>query len=254
MRRRKLIIGNWKMNPASLAEARALFGKVKRAAEKLERIETVLCPPFPYLGAFAHSGTARFFLGAQDVFWENSRRATGEVPPEMLADLGVSHVIVGHSERRALGETNEVVAKKTLAALKEGLRAIACVGEKERDSDGRFYAALKNQLAQSLSCVPRRYFLDLAIAYEPLFAIGKSAREAMTPRDICEISIFIRKALTDMYGAETALLPPILYGGSVEAANASAILKEGRVDGLLIGHASLVPEEITTILKNADEL
>jgi triosephosphate isomerase len=249
---KKIIVANWKMNPATAAEARALFAKTKRAASRLEKVETVICPPFPYLGLFAHSGTTRVSLGAQDVFYSNSGRATGEVSPEQLTDLGVSSVIVGHSERRALGETNDMVAKKALAALKEGLRVILCIGERERDPDGRFYDVLSEQLASSLAQVPRRFLGDLCVAYEPVFAIGKSFRDAMTPRDIRETSLFLKKTLTDLYDRESGTALPILYGGSVEEANTAAVITEGGADGLLVGHKSLDAEAFTKMLTAAN--
>lgn len=251
---KKLIIANWKMHPGTRTEARALFFKTKRAGSKLEKVETVICPPFPYLGVFADSETARVSLGAQDVFWQNSAAATGEVSPEMLRDFGVSYVIVGHSERRRLGESDEVVAKKAIAVLRESMHPIICIGEKERDPDARYFDILKNQLKNSLAGIQRKSFGDLFIAYEPIWAIGKSARDAMNPRDVQETSIFVRKALADFSDAEAAQLPAIIYGGSVEETNAAALLSEGGVDGLLIGHKSLDVESFIHLLKSANAI
>lgn len=251
MKRKYLIVANWKMNPGSAAEARVLFSKTKQTGSRLDKVETVICPPFLYLGLFAHGGTRRVFLGAQNVFWANFARATGEVSPEMLKDLGVIYCIVGHSERRSLGETSEMVSKKLSAALAEGLIPIVCVGERERDVEGKYFDLLKNQLIASLSGTARAAFRDISIAYEPLWAIGKSAREAMEPRVICEMSIFIRKVLSDQYGEEAAKLPRILYGGSVEERNIASILSEGGVSGLLVGHASLNAEGFGKMLKAA---
>ncbi len=249
---KKIIVANWKMNPGTLAEARLLFAKIKRAASRLENVLTIICPPFAYLAAFAHSGATRVALGAQNASPQNGGRLTGEVSPEMLRDLGVSYCIVGHSERRALGETDEVIAAKVRAVVAEGMTPILCVGERARDAEGRYFEILKNQLAASLARLPRASFRTLVIAYEPLWAIGKSAREAMSPRAVCETSIFIRKVLTDLVGAENAQQPQILYGGSVEEENTAAILAEGGVDGLLVGHISLESERFITILKRAD--
>ncbi len=254
MKKKKLIVANWKMYPGSSAEARVLFNKTKQAGARLENVETVICPPFPYFGLFAHSSGARVSLGAQDVFWANSARATGEVSPEMLKDLGVSYCIVGHSERRALGETDEVVSKKLKAVLAEGLTPIVCVGEKERDVEGRYFGILKTQIAASFSGMKKAQLRDVCIAYEPLWAIGKSAREAMEPRVIREMSIFIQKVLSDLYGEEAAQLPRILYGGSAEEGNTAPILTEGGVSGLLVGHASLDAERFIKMLKTANAL
>lgn len=251
---KKIIVANWKMNPSTVVEARALFAKTKRAASRLEKVETVICPPFPYLGIFSHAGTSRFSLGAQDVFYSNSGRATGEVSPEMLCDIGVSYCIVGHSERRALGETDEIVSKKIKAVLAEGLTAILCIGEKERDVEGHYFDILKQQMAASLFGIRRPQFRDVVIAYEPIWAIGKSAREAMAPRDICEMSIFIRKVLADIYDQETAVVPAVIYGGSAEEENADAILTEGNVQGLLVGHKSLDANAFIGILRIAENI
>ena len=252
--RKRLIVANWKMQPGSAAEARLLFGKLKRSGSKQGNVETVICPPFPYLGLFAHAGTTRVSLGAQDAFWQNSARVTGAVAPEVLHDLGVAYVIVGHSERRALGETDEETAKKTAAVIKEGMQAILCIGERERDADGRYFDFLKHELRSSLSGIQRRQLTDLIIAYEPIFTIGKSARDALNPRDIREMSIFIRKVLSDMYEPDVAAAVPILYGGSAEEANTPAILLEGGVAGLLGGHASLDAEGFGKMLKTANAL
>lgn len=242
------------MNPPNAAEARVLFSKTKQAGSRLDKVETVICPPFPYLGLFAHGGTTRVSLGAQDVFWANFARATGEISPEMLKDLGVSHCIVGHSERRSLGETDEIVSKKLRAVLAEGLTPIVCVGEKERDAEGRYFDVLKTQIAASCSGLTRAQLRDISVAYEPLWAIGKSAREAMEPRVIREMSIFIQKILADLYGEEAAKLPRILYGGSAEEGNTASILIEGGVNGLLVGHASLNAEGFAKMLKSANAL
>ncbi len=242
------------MNPGSAAEARVLFARSKLAGGKLDKVETVLCPPFPYLGLFAHSGGARVSLGAQDVFWANGGRATGEVSPEMLKDIGVSYVIVGHSERRALGETDETVAKKVKAVLAEGLTPIVCVGERERDAEGRYFDILKSQIAASLAGISRPQLRYIVIAYEPLWAIGKSAREAADPRSIREMSIFIQKVLSDSFGEEVAKEPRLIYGAAVEESNTASILSEGGVSGLLAGHASLDAEEFAKILKAANSI
>lgn len=252
MRKKTRIIANWKMNPASLAEAKVLFAKTKKEGSKFDKVETIICPPSVYLGLFSHAGTTRVSLGAQDVFYANGVRATGQVSPEMLADVGVSYCIVGHSERRALGETDDVVAKKTLAVLKEGMNAVLCIGEQERDVDGHYFGVLKNQLKDSLVGVQKKWLAGLIVAYEPVWAIGKSARDAMNPRDIHEMAIFIQKVLTDMYDPTSASSIPLLYGGSAEEGNTSAILTDGGVSGLLVGHASLGVEKFSKMVKVAN--
>ena len=239
------------MNPSALAEVKVLFKKISLASGRLRNVETILCPPFIFLSVLSGVGVK---LGSQDVFWQNGGRFTGEISPEMLKGLGVSHCIIGHSERRELGESDEVVSKKVNAALREGLRAVMCIGERERDSSGVYFDFLKDQLKKSLAGVPLRFLTDLIIAYEPIWAIGKSFRDSMTPADIREMTIFIRKVLSDIYERKAGSSVPIIYGGSVEPENVAEVLKEGGVDGVLVGHRSLVAEEFIAILKSANNI
>ena len=236
---KKLIIFNLKMNLPVLADWRKIGDS---------KAEVVVCPPFVFLEDVSRI-ISRSRLGAQDVFWANSARATGEVSPEMLKDLGASYCIIGHSERRALGETDDSVSKKLRAALAEGLTPIVCVGEKERDAEGRYFGILKAQLTASFSGITRAQFRDISIAYEPLWAIGKSAREAAEPRVIREMSIFIQKVLSDLYGEEAARLPRILYGGSVKPDNVKELMAQPDIDGGLVGGASLQLEEFASIVR-----
>jgi len=249
-KRKKIIVGNWKMNPSTLEEAKILFSKVKRASVKFRSVETVLCPPFVYLGAFARPKGVK--LGAQNVFWEIGGKFTGEVSPVMLKSLGCSYVIVGHSERRALGETDEIVSKKIKAVLNAGIRVILCVGESERDQNGAYFEFLKNQIKHSLFGTDRSSLGNLLIAYEPIWAVGKSFKESMQPSDIHETVIFIRKVLSDMYDQATAASIPVIYGGSVESENIVKVFLDGGVGGVLVGHKSLISDEFISMLKSAD--
>lgn len=244
---KKLIVSNWKMNPATLDEAKALCKKVSKVSGRLRNIESVICPPFVHLASLSVKN-----LGAQDVFWRNGGSFTGEISPEMLRDLGVSYCIVGHSERRTIGESDELISKKVLAALREGLKVILCIGEKERDVAGAYFEFLKTQLKQSLAGVERKYLLDITLAYEPLWSIGKSFADAMKPIDIRETSIFIRKVLSDIYDQKVASSVRIIYGGSVEKENISGILSEGEVAGVLVGHKSLEADDFIELLKCAN--
>src|SRR3990167_8240806 len=149
----------------------------------------------------------------------------------MLKSLGVSYCLVVHSERRAIGETDEDVSKKVNAALRESLKVIVCIGERERDSSGAYFEFLKNQLKKSLAGVQPRFLSDLIIAYEPVWAIGKSFRESMTPDDIREMTIFIQKVLSDSYDRKMVAAIPIIYGAAVEPENVAAVLQEGEVAG-----------------------
>jgi triosephosphate isomerase len=252
---KKIIIANWKMNPGTLAEAKKIFGGVKKTAQKLSRVETVVCPPFVYLHELwkVQRGN-KCALGAQDVFWERSGSFTGEISGGMLLDSGVKYVIVGHSERRALGETDDIVNKKIHRALKDGFKTIVCIGEKERDTHARYFLFLEHEIKQSLAKITRAMLKNIIIAYEPLWAIGKDAKRPATANEFLEMVIFIRKILSDMFGKKEAFAVPILYGGSVNHRNAKEFLNMDGSAGLLVGRASLEPKLFEKILFYAETL
>ena len=177
---------------------------------------------------------------------------TGEISAPMLKDLGAKFVIVGHSERRAMGETNEMIRKKLEIAFNHGITPILCIGEKIRDKEGAHLEFIKNQIKECLTGLQKRNLVGQIVAYEPIWAIGKSYRESMSPTDIHETALFIEKVSGEMFGKDIAGSFKILYGGSVEAENASGMMEYGNIDGFLVGHASLVPEQFAAILKAAD--
>ncbi len=237
MKKSITIVANWKMMPANLSEAKVLFEKTKKAAKKYSSLSVVVCPPAVFLGALKSGGQKGYFLGAQNMSGEKEGAYTGEVSSSMLKSLGVSYVIVGHSERRAMGETDAAISQKLRRALLEDLSPILCIGERSRDKDGNFFEAVKQQLERSLADVPAKLAGKLLIAYEPLWAIGEFSKGAITPRDLHEMIIFIRKTLVNLYGRK-AISVPILYGGSVDDANAPLFIKEADAAGLLVGRTS----------------
>lgn len=172
----------------------------------------------------------------------------------MLADAGSVYSIVGHSERRALGETNEEVSKKVKASLENKIYPILCVGESDRDEALEYLNVLRDQIVEAYDKIPKSRVKDIVVAYEPIWAIGKKAKRGATPLEIREMVMFIKRVIGDLY--KTKSLPPtkILYGGSVDEKNVSEIISEGGVDGLLIGRASLDPKKFTEILKKIDNL
>jgi triosephosphate isomerase len=244
-----LIVGNWKMNPGTAEEAKQIFKEIKLFARNLKNIKLVICPPFVYLSDLEKTSEPKIILGAQDMFWEKSGAFTGEISPSMLSDE--SYVIIGHSERRELGESDEMVAKKVNSAIKAGLKPILCVGEKERDDHGEYWHFLRNQIINSLDKLPKKYLTKLVIAYEPVWAIGQA--EAMKVEDIHITTIFIKKVLTEIFKDKAVLKIPILYGGSVSHLNASEIIKAGEVQGLLVGRESLNSKKFGELLKNVDQ-
>jgi len=252
---KKLIIANWKMAPATFAEAKKIFSAIKKTAGAKKNVQTVVCPPFVYTRELANMVSGhRCVVGTQDLFWEKSGSYTGEISADMLKDAKAKYVIIGHSERRALGETNDVVGKKVSAALRAGFRTVLCIGEPERDEHGGYIKFLIEELHAALGSVNRPMLSSLVIAYEPIWAIGKKGSEAAGPEDVLEISILIKKVLADMFDKNNVMDIPILYGGSVDHTNAQMFFDSGGVQGLLVGRASRDPKKFEKILKIANEI
>src|SRR3989344_2476547 len=253
MKKKKIIVGNWKMNPRTLKEAENLFAKVSKALPRVKKTEIVVCPPYLYLERLKKF-SRKIVLGAQDAFWEDAGAFTGEVSAEMLYNLGVRYVILGHSERRELGETDGFVNKKIRSALGAGLVPVLCVGEKERDANHEYFGAVKSQVEKCLKGVSKNLISKIIIAYEPVWAISStSGRRDATPADSRELVIFIRKTLSDLSSPEIAGETRVIYGGSANQRDAKDFLENGGVDGLLPGRASLDPEEFAKIVKIAEK-
>ncbi len=247
--RSPLVVANWKMHPATLAEAKRLLAETRAALRRSRGVRLVVAPPAVFLAALSGRSAGRgISFAIQDVDPGRVGPATGDISAAMAKDAGARYAIVGHSERRAKGETNGIVAAKARAALEGGLAVILCVGEGRRDAHGSHLAVVREEVAAVLRTAPPRLLRKLIVAYEPLWAIGKSAGDAMTPRALHEMVIFIRKVIAEERGVPLARRVPVLYGGSVEGANAEALLAEGRADGLLLGRASLRGESLGRVL------
>lgn len=223
---KKYIVANWKCNPATLKEAENIFGLIKK---EVKIPEVIICPPFTYLSSL--KGLA---LGAQNVFFESKGAYTGEISPLMLKDLGCKYVLIGHSERRKyFNETDEIINKKIKAAIGAGLSPIFCIGETEKErKEGKAEEVIERQIKKGLEGVKA----PIIIAYEPVWAIGTG--NSCGKEEAEKMSLFIKK-MADV---------PVLYGGSVNASNSKEYAK---MDGLLVGGASLIPDEFITIVKNA---
>ena len=246
---KKIIIANWKMNPETTTEALALFSLSKELSKKY-RAKIIICPPFPFLSIFSHKKMENFALGSQDVFYEKKGPYTGEVSAAMLNSFNVEYSIIGHSERRSFGETNEVISKKVSSALRSKLTPILCVGERERDGEGSFFAFLKEEILSSLKQVSKKDIAKVIIAYEPIWAISTDGNHAMDTDSIHETVIFIRKILSDKFGKAEASKIKIVYGGSVDKRNARNILFGGGCDGVLVGKSSLSGANFEDIVKS----
>jgi len=251
---KKIIIGNWKMNPRALKEAEKLFSGVAKNISQIKKTEVVICPPFVYLEKLSKIRTSKIMLGAQDAFWDEVGAFTGEVSGEMLYNISARYVILGHSERRALGENNNDINKKIKASLAVGLRSTLCVGENTRDLEHSYFNFVKNQLEECLTGISKNSISKIIIAYEPIWAISStSGRKDATAVDCQEMVIFIRKILSLKFGSDAGKVR-IIYGGSVNEKDAQDFLQNGAVDGLLVGRASLDAKKFTEIIKICEAL
>jgi triosephosphate isomerase len=229
MKNKLLIVANWKMNPATLAEAKKLFAAMKN-------LDAIICPPACYLDSKIRPSGAKFTLGAQNCLWEEKGAYTGEISPKMLISLGVKYVIIGHSERRIyFQETDAMINKKLTAALKFGLVPILCIGEKEGE-DAK--SVLDRQLKEDLSGIIDADIEKIVIAYEPVWAIGTG--NFCEPQKAKEVLGLIKGKINNK----------VLYGGSVNSKISADYIKVG-FDGLLVGGASLDAEEFAKIVQNA---
>lgn len=237
--RKKLIAGNWKMNKTS-ADGVALVRDIVVAVGKQSDVEVVVCPPFTGLESAGKAlEGSNVKLGAQNMHFEASGAFTGEISAPMLRAIFATHVILGHSERRTIfGETDELVNKKVLAALKHQLRPIFCVGETlaERES-GSTLKVVQTQLERGLDGVSKELAASVVIAYEPVWAIGTG--KVATTEQAQEVHAFIRGLLTNLFTESVAQKLRILYGGSMKPSNAPELLSQKDIDGGLIGGASL---------------
>jgi triosephosphate isomerase len=246
-----MIAGNWKMN-TTVREAIELVGKMRFELDRIDNVEKVICPPFISLAAIKEiikGSTIK--LGAQDLHYEEKGAFTGEISPQMVADL-CEYVIVGHSERRQyFSETIDIVDKKVQAAIKVGLKPILCIGETLKENKA---GKTEELLIKQLSSPSARLYLfgGMVIAYEPIWAIGTGcpATGEQANKTIC----FIRNYIAREKGKGVAQDVRILYGGSVTAKNIAEFIKQPEIDGALVGGASLKASEFLSIVKQTAEI
>lgn len=242
-----LVVGNWKLNPGTVKEASDLAKAVIKKVKKVSGPVVVVAPPFLHIPEVAKSiSKSTIKLGAQDAHFEERGACTGEVSPVLLAEFGVSHVIVGHSERRALGETDEQVNKKVHTILKRRQTPIVCIGERERDKQGNFFNGIEAQIRGLATGLTPAQMEKVVIAYEPIWAIGTGL--TATAEDVKEMQLFIMNILSKLYERKVAAKVHLLYGGSVKAGNAKELHEQGGMRGFLVGGASLSAEEFAAIV------
>lgn len=277
--KKPLLVGNWKMNQSTFADTRKKFMEIKKAASQYKDLDVVICPPYPFIPTLTELSFGKAFLtgartsgtlslsasqkpkkaglisiGAQDVsVYEEGGSRTGEVGAKMLTTSGADYIIVGHSERRALGDTGQTIALKIQQVLKTHAQVIVCVGEKERDNDAGYLEVIKAQLKEALVHVARSDFHKVIIAYEPVWAIGNKNNIAITSYDLHQMVVYIKKFLRETWGDTISSMTKVLYGGSVTSENAEDILINGQVDGLLIGRASWEASSLKDIFYAIDK-
>jgi triosephosphate isomerase len=247
--RKFIIAGNWKMNK-SISETKAFFTELLKKLQKTEN-SVILAPPFLSLqSAIETTKNSTVQISSQNVHFEENGAFTGEVSTSMLKEIGVTHAIIGHSERRQyFAETDETVNKRSLTALKNGLTPIICIGEtlKERESN-KTNDVIKMQTENALKNFSENDLEKIVIAYEPVWAIGTG--KTATPEQAQEVHAFIRKLLPENVREKIQ----ILYGGSLKPSNAKELLSQKDIDGGLIGGASLKPSDFLEIISIADTI
>jgi triosephosphate isomerase len=248
--RKPIIVGNWKLNK-TVSEALELATAIKNVLGGLGHLDVGIAPPFTALGAVAKRiEGSRLILAAQNCYFEQNGAYTGEVSAPMLADVGCTHVIVGHSERRQyFGEDDATVNRKVMAVLAQEMTPIMCIGEQlsEREAEQTF-DVVKRQLLRGLQDIPAEQVAGVVIAYEPVWAIGTGV--VATTAQAQEVHEYLRGELRELYG-EVAERIRIQYGGSVKPDNAAGLMAQPDIDGALVGGASLQVDSFVGILKNS---
>ncbi|MCG2725590.1 MAG: triose-phosphate isomerase [Elusimicrobia bacterium] len=248
MERKAMIAGNWKMNLNS-KEAEELALALKKGLDVDLKHEVLLAPGFINLSIVKKIiGGLPILLAAQNMSWENKGAFTGEVSPIQLRDIGCTHVIIGHSERRhVFGETDVIVNKKIKAAIKNSLTPILCIGETldERENQ-KTYRVLETQLKGAFEDLSEEQVSNIIVAYEPVWAIGTG--KTATPDQAQDAHVFVRKELERLYGDDFAQSTRILYGGSVKVENIDQLMAQPDLDGALVGGESLKADKFLRVI------
>jgi len=246
--RKPLMAGNWKMNK-TVSEAVDFANSLKLALRDAQDVDAVICPAFVALSEVSKilDGSSAE-LGAQNMYMQESGAYTGEISPLMLKELGCKYVIIGHSERREyFGENNKLVNDKIKLALKYQLRPILCVGETLSEyQNSQTIDIVKIEIREGLAGIDEEQMSQVAIAYEPIWAIGTG--KTATPDDANRVHKIIRKIISEMFDAKTGEKTRIQYGGSVKPDNISALMEKSDIDGALVGGASLSAESFIRII------
>lgn len=247
--RKTVIAGNWKMNK-DLAGSQKFLEEVGEKVPASDKVEAIVCAPFPYLTSLVEKAKGtQVKISAQNMHFEDEGAYTGEVSPVMLKDIGVTHVVLGHSERREyFGETDEIVNKKTQAAFKHDLTPIVCVGESlEQREANETNAHVENQVKKALEGLTEEQVAKTIIAYEPIWAIGTG--KTASSEQANEVCTHIREVVKETVSEKAAEELIIQYGGSVKPENIEELLEQSDIDGALVGGASLESDSFLKLVE-----
>ncbi len=244
-----LIVANWKCNPATLKEAEDLLAEVVEGVKEFDVVEVAICPPSVFLSPLIRKFDVPF--GSQNVYSEDKGAFTGEISVPMLEDIGVSYAIIGHSERRKIfKETDEEINLKLIRVLKSQIIPILCIGEnREERDDGKTFEVLNRQLEKCFLGVTKEDAEKIILAYEPVWAVGTGKFAGIS--EIEEVRAFIREFFSKKFEKETCMKMRIIYGGSVDSNNVHSYISEARMNGVLVGGASLKASEFLKLIKSA---
>lgn len=245
-----LLIGNWKMAPGKASDALSLAKKTLLIARKYKKIKIISCIPSIHIPFITKQIKTTLSFGAEGVASTAEIAQTGLISSGMLKSYGVQYCIVGHSESRARGETDDEVVAATGALLQKKIIPVVCVGERERDAHGWYLSTVKGQIEKVVSGLQKVQIKQLVIAYEPIWAIGSNAVREATASECLEMIIFIRKVIADMVGEKESQKVTILYGGSVSEQNAASFITDGGAQGFLVGRVSLDARRFGLLAKN----
>lgn len=247
--RKKVIAGNWKMYK-TLKTATDSVNEIVKEIGNHESVKAIICAPFPFLPSLvSETKGSTIEISAQNMHEEDEGAFTGEVSPVMLADIGVTYVIIGHSERRKyFNETDETINKKIHAAFKHGITPILCVGETiEEKESGRTKTVIKEQIKKALNGLTNEQIGSLMIAYEPIWAIGTGITP--TSEEANRVCMDIRSLIRELATKETSENILLLYGGSVNPSNIDSFVSESDIDGALVGGASLEADSFIQLVR-----
>ena len=249
--KKPIIVANWKASSNIYKEAEKKASLLlKNLGKEKSKIDLIIAPAFLHITKLKAYFKKTVAFSTQDVSVFENGSHTGEITADSIKDAGIEYVIIGHSEKRETGDTNEMVAQKVQLAMKNDLKVILCIGEKDRDEAVKYLKVIENQITSVFNVVDKKKHESIIIAYEPVWAINNKNNVSIDAHSLHSMVIYIRKILLEKYGEVVSKNINILYGGSITDLNAQDILWNGEVQGLLIGRASWEVESLIKIIKN----